>query len=81
VGVQLEESATTPVPAPEALPEVALDDPGLVAFSVAGAELAGEFRCADCGYGAVIQRVLPVCPMCGGSVWEQHGRGPAHFAD
>jgi hypothetical protein len=41
----------------------------------AGAEISGEFRCAHCGYGAVVQRVLPPCPMCSGTVWEL--RGPA----
>lgn len=41
----------------------------------AGAEISGEFRCAACGYGAVVQRVLPPCPMCGGTAWEL--RGPA----
>lgn len=41
----------------------------------AGAEISGEFRCAECGYGAVVQRVLPPCPMCGGTAWEL--RGPA----
>jgi hypothetical protein len=83
VGVQVEESATAPVsvPVPELLPDVAVVDPGLAEFAVAGAELTGEFRCADCGYGAVIHRSLPICPMCGGSVWEKRGRGPAHLAD
>ena len=43
---------------------------GLVDFAVAGTETAGEFRCSDCGYGAVVHRALPPCPMCGGTVWE-----------
>jgi formylmethanofuran dehydrogenase subunit E len=43
----------------------------------AGAKISGEFRCADCGYGAVVQRVLPLCPMCGGATWESRGQvGP-----
>ncbi len=70
VAVQVEGSATPEAPAPE----VPLDDPGFLDFAVAGTERAGEFRCADCGYGAVIQRVLPVCPMCGGTVWESRQR-------
>ena len=44
---------------------------GLVDFAAAGTKVSGEFRCADCGYGAVVQRVLPPCPMCGGTVWER----------
>ena len=43
---------------------------GLVDFAVAGTEASGEFRCSDCGYGAVVHRALPPCPMCGGAVWE-----------
>ena len=50
--------------------EIPLDETGFVAFEVAGADVSGEFRCADCGYGAVIHRALPLCPMCGGTVWE-----------
>jgi len=48
-----------------------VEDPGLVDFVAAGESAAGEFRCADCGYGAVVQQVLPPCPMCRGSVWER----------
>jgi hypothetical protein len=81
VGVRVEESATGPAAAPQALPEIPLDDPGFVEFALAGAEIAGEFRCADCGYGAVIQHVLPICPMCGGTVWEKHGPHAARLAD
>jgi hypothetical protein len=55
---------------PAALPPVFAAS---VAFAVAGSPAAGEFRCADCGYGAVVQRVLPQCPMCGGTVWESRG--------
>lgn len=68
-GVQIEESALPPT-APVAL---LLDDSDFVEFAVAGAEVAGEFRCADCGYGAVVHRVLPQCPMCGGTTWESRG--------
>ena len=42
-----------------------------VEFWVAGQSVKGEFRCSECGYGVTIARVLPLCPMCGGSVWEQ----------
>jgi rubrerythrin len=64
--VQLQRPAKAPS-APDQLP---LDDLGFVDFRVAGANVSGEFRCSDCGYGAVVQRVLPPCPMCGGAVWE-----------
>ncbi|MDX6481233.1 MAG: Zinc-ribbon containing domain [Gaiellaceae bacterium] len=56
------------------------EDPGFVDFAVAGSEASGEFRCADCGYGAVVQRALPPCPMCRGTVWERRERVTAHFA-
>src|SRR5215471_180645 len=69
VGVQVEESADVPVRASETL----LDDPGFADFVVAGTRASGEFRCADCGYGAVVQRLLPQCPMCGGTVGESRG--------
>jgi hypothetical protein len=46
-------------------------------FVATGESASGEFRCADCGYGAVVQQVLPQCPMCRGTVWE---RREAHFA-
>jgi hypothetical protein len=66
VGIQVEESV-----ARQAAPlEVEFGDRGFTGFAVAGTARAGEFRCSDCGYGAVVQRVLPLCPMCGGSVWE-----------
>jgi len=48
-----------------------VDDPGFVEFVEAGSTSAGEFRCLDCGYGAVIQLVVPPCPMCKGTVWER----------
>lgn len=69
MGVQIEESAGRAVPAVQA----ALEEPAFVEFTVTGMEVSGEFRCADCGYGAVVQHVLPVCPMCGGTVWELRG--------
>lgn len=48
-----------------------------VDFAVAGSNASGEFRCADCGYGAVVQRVVPPCPMCRGTIWEQREPGLA----
>ncbi|HLX32505.1 MAG TPA: hypothetical protein VKR79_07030 [Gaiellaceae bacterium] len=49
----------------------AVEDPGLLEFVAAGSDAAGEFRCADCGYGVVVHVILPQCPMCRGSVWER----------
>jgi rubrerythrin len=74
LGVHVEESAN----APGAETTLPFDDTAFahllfVDFVVAGAEAAGEFRCTDCGYGAVVHRTLPPCPMCGGSIWENRG--------
>ena len=59
---------------------LAVEDPGFVDFAAAGSEVSGEFRCADCGYGAVVQRALPSCPMCRGAVWERRERLAPQFA-
>jgi rubrerythrin len=67
LGSQVDEEAEAQ---PAATEPVTLVDDGFVDFQLAGAEARGEFRCTDCGYGAVIQRVLPVCPMCSGRIWE-----------
>lgn len=32
--------------------------------------LGREFRCPSCGYGIVVQREPPPCPMCGASAWR-----------
>lgn len=65
-------------PGPSVEAEISLSEVGFADFALAGAEGAGEFRCADCGYGVVVQRLLPQCPMCGGTVWESRGApGPA----
>ena len=45
-------------------------------FFTAGMEVAGEFRCADCGYGVVVRSLLPPCPMCRGHVWEEPAGSP-----
>ena len=79
VGVEAKEAE---VPVAAAPLDVPFDDAGFVEFAVAGSPRTGEFRCAECGYGAVVQRVLPHCPMCGGAVWESRGRlAPARRAD
>jgi hypothetical protein len=73
VGVQVEESV---------LPSTRkVDDGGFVDFAVAGTEIAGEFRCAECGYGAVVHRALPSCPMCAGTVWERRRPVTPRLAD
>ena len=66
LGAQLEGVEKMPT-APAA---IELDDSGFVDFVVTGTDSSGEFRCADCGYGAVVHRALPPCPMCGCTVWE-----------
>jgi hypothetical protein len=35
-----------------------------------GTEAKGEFVCLRCGYGIVVSRVLPSCPMRGGASWQ-----------
>jgi rubrerythrin len=43
---------------------------GYVECVAAGEAAVGEYHCSECGYGVAVQRVLPLCPMCGGTVWE-----------
>ncbi len=45
-------------------------------FFAAGHRVAGEFRCAECGYGVIVRSVLPACPMCRGLVWEDPSGSP-----
>ena len=47
-----------------------------VEFWAAGQAVKGEFHCSACGYGVTIVRALPVCPMCGGTSWEQSPWSP-----
>lgn len=49
-------------------------DPGVATAPAATSHQAGEigngdYRCAECGYGIVVLRVLPTCPMCRGTEW------------
>jgi rubrerythrin len=53
-----------------------LEAAGYVPFFAAGNAATGEFFCSECGYGVTIQQRLPLCPMCGGTSWEQR-RPPA----
>jgi rubrerythrin len=52
-----------------------LEPTGFVAFVAAGEPAVGEFHCSQCGYGVIVQRTLPRCPMCSGTSWEQAGMG------
>jgi rubredoxin len=47
-----------------------------VEFFAAGQSVKGEYHCSDCGYGVTIVRALPLCPMCGGTSWEQSDWSP-----
>jgi hypothetical protein len=47
-----------------------------VEFWSTGQPVKGEFHCSECGYGVTIVRELPLCPMCGGTAWEQSPWSP-----
>ena len=53
--------------------ESTLNKDGLAAGAewLAGARAKGEFRCASCGYGVIVSKILPRCPMCSERVWER----------
>jgi lipopolysaccharide biosynthesis regulator YciM len=40
----------------------------------------GDYRCAECGYGIVVLRVLPTCPMCRGQQWIEREVAPFRHA-
>jgi rubrerythrin len=69
VGVRIEESAGEL----RSITGMRLDDSGFVDFIATGTQISGDFRCADCGYGAVVHGALPQCPMCAGTVWASRG--------
>ena len=50
---------------------VELVSDGYVPFWASGESGTGEYHCSECGYGVTVRRELPVCPMCGGTTWEQ----------
>jgi rubrerythrin len=56
--------------------EEAVAGAGAPVFLTAGAAGRGEYHCAECGYGIVTSRLLPVCPMCGSRVWEPSSSSP-----
>lgn len=49
---------------------------GYVEFLPTGQRAKGEYHCSECGYGVTVFSVLPRCPMCGGSAWEQTAWSP-----
>lgn len=77
VGVEVDRSGTEPAVATG----VELDDSGFADFSVTGTRVSGEYRCADCGYGAIVHNALPPCPMCGATIWESRGTRVPRLAD
>jgi rubrerythrin len=52
----------------------------------AGTPARGEYRCASCGYGVIVQTTLPRCPMCGAESWRpdtgarSHGRSGSELS-
>ncbi|HVA30974.1 MAG TPA: hypothetical protein VMU58_06860 [Gaiellaceae bacterium] len=44
--------------------------PAVTGYLVTGEPAVGEFRCRGCGYGVIVQRALPRCPMCSGTAWK-----------
>lgn len=52
-----------------------LEATGLAPLLATGEPAVGEFHCSHCGYGVIVQRTLPRCPMCGGMEWEEAGFG------
>jgi rubrerythrin len=53
-----------------------LEVAGYVEFFATGDPAVGEFRCGECGYGVIVSRELPRCPMCSGTVWEPSAWSP-----
>ncbi len=53
-----------------------LEASGYVEFLTTGDPAVGEFHCAECGYGVIVSRGLPRCPMCSGTTWEQAAWSP-----
>jgi rubrerythrin len=54
---------------------------GYVSFWSSGASAKGEFHCSDCGYGVIVAKELPQCPMCGSETWEEAAWSPFRRAD
>lgn len=47
-----------------------------VEFWPSGENVKGEFHCSECNYAVTIVRALPLCPVCGGTSWEQSAWSP-----
>ena len=47
-----------------------------VEFWPSGENVKGEFHCSECNYAVTIVRALPLCPVCGGTSWEQSPWSP-----
>ena len=45
--------------------------PDDVEFFETGQQVPGRYHCSECNYGIVVQLELPLCPMCGGTSWEE----------
>jgi hypothetical protein len=45
-------------------------------FLTAGEAAPGEYHCAACGYGITVRSLLPECPMCRGTEWEEPATSP-----
>ena len=52
-----------------------------VEFLQMGDLVKGEFHCSDCGYGVIVSRQLPQCPMCGCETWEESTWSPFRRAN
>ena len=59
----------------ELIDETTVPD-GYVEFVTTGMSAKGEFHCCECGYGVIVYRTLPQCPMCGGTSWEPSAWSP-----
>jgi len=35
-----------------------------------------ELVCSECGYGVIVRRVPPICPLCGQGAWDSPGWRP-----
>ncbi len=54
----------------------ALEGADRAELTATGSAVVGEYRCAACGYGAIVHGELPPCPMCGGTSWVRSSWSP-----
>jgi lipopolysaccharide biosynthesis regulator YciM len=47
-----------------------------VDFVGTGVAVVGEYHCTGCGYGVTVHGMLPPCPMCASTTWEQVAWSP-----